>query len=208
MNLLTRDFTTVEKLILLVLIVFLMGLGYYQFIDQPIRNGIKEAHVERDALQLELDAINIRISDYRNREEELREAKELRQEMPSYNQSEQELHILNDILTLSNRYALAFDKITLDKNQIRRGFQFSFTAPDFETARGIFSRLSASRVRCLIGDVECDGAETEEGRIVNVRANGTFYETKVGAVVDAVLAELIQLQEQGADKAADKASTG
>ena len=163
MRLLTRDFTAVEKLILLVLILFLMGLGYYQFIDQPIRRGIEEAHAERAALQLELDAINIRISDYKNMAEELREARELRQEMPSYNQSEQELQILNNILTLSDQYALAFDKITLEGNQIRRGFQFSFTAPDFETAKGIFTRLSGSRVRCLIGDIEGAGADSSAG---------------------------------------------
>jgi len=206
MRLLTRDFTTAEKLILLVLILFLMGLGYYHFIDQPIRRGIEEAHAERDALQLDLDAVNVLISDYKNREEELREAMELRQEMPSYNQSETELQILNGILTLSNQYTLAFDKITLEGNQIRRGFQFSFTAPNFETAKGIFARLSGSRVRCLIGDIECSGLDIEDGSIVNVKANGTFYETKVGAVVDAVLAELIQLQEEEAAKAAAKAA--
>ena len=207
MRLLTRDFTTVEKLVLLVLILFLMGLGYYQFIDQPIRRGIEEAHAERAALQLELDAINIRISDYKNMAEELREARELRQEMPSYNQSEQELQILNNILEISDRYALSFDKITLQDNQIRRGFQFSFTAPDFETAKGIFTRLSGSRVRCLIGDIECVGVDTQDGHVVNVKANGTFYETKVDAVVDAVLTELIQQQQQEAANAA-RAATG
>ncbi|MBQ9522111.1 MAG: hypothetical protein IJR72_06020 [Oscillospiraceae bacterium] len=206
MRLLTRDFTTVEKLILLVLVLFLMGLGYYYFIDQPIRRGIEEAHAERDALQLKLNDINIRISDYQNMAEELRQARELRQAMPSYNQSETELHILNDILTVSDKYALAFDKITLERNQIRRGFQFSFTAPDFETAKGIFTRLSASRVRCLIGDVECSGVDKESGRIVSFKANGTFYETKVDAVLDAVLAELIQQQEQQAAAAAKTAN--
>ena len=195
MRLLSRDFTLPEKLILLALVLILMGLGYYQFVDQPIRRGIEEAHAERDNLQLELDAINRRISDYRRREEELIEAKEIRQEMPSYNQSEAELQILNGILTSANQYALAFDKITLDGNQIRRNFQISFTAPNFETAKGIFSRLSASRIRCLVGDIECSGINVEDGDTVNVKAGGTFYETRVNGITDAVILDLIAAQE-------------
>ena len=206
MNLLTRDFTRFEKLVLLFLTLVLMGLGYYRFVDQPVRNGIEEAHAERDNLKLQLTVINRRISDYKLREEELIEAREIRQEMPSYNQSEAELQILNGILTLADQYALAFDKITLDGNQIRRNFQLSFTAPNFETAKGIFSRLSVSQIRCLIGDIECSGVDVEDGAAVNVKADGTFYETKVNAVTDAVLDELIRAQEAAAEAAAETTS--
>lgn len=207
MNLLTRDFTRFEKLVLLFLTLVLMGLGYYRFVDQPVRSGIEEAHAERDNLKLQLTVINRRISDYKLREEELIEAREIRQEMPSYNQSEAELQILNGILTLADQYALAFDKITLQENQIRRNFQISFTSPNFETAKGIFARLSASRIRCLIGDIECSGVDAEDGAAVNVRADGTFYETKVNAVPDAVLDELIRAQEAAAAEAAEKATS-
>ena len=191
MRLLTRDFTTLEKIVLLILILVLMGLGYYQYIDQPIRQGIEEAHAEQEELQRELNLINVRISDYNNRAEELNEARELRKPMPSYNHSEEELQILNDILSASNDYSTSFDKITLEGNQIRRNFQIAFIAPNFETAKGIFSRIAGSRIRCLIGNIDCSGIEEENGNIISVKADGTFYETKVGAVTDAVLAELL-----------------
>ena len=198
MRLLTRDFTLPEKLILLVLILVLMGLGYYQVIDQPIRRGIEEAHAERDNLVLELAAVERRIDDYKRRVAELEEAKELRHEMPSYNQSEEELRILNEVLGASEQYSLAVDKITLNGNQIRRNFLISFTAPSFETAKGIFTRLSASPIRCLVGDIQCSGVDAADGNTVNVKANGTFYETRVDAVMDAVLAELTRAQEAAA----------
>ena len=194
MKLLSRDFTSLEKLVLLVLILVLMGLGYYQFVDQPIRQGIEEAHAERDKLQVELNNINIRISDYNYRAQELEAARELRQPMPSYNASEEELRILNDILSASQDYSFNVDKITLEDEQIRRNFTLSFTAPSFEAAKGIFTRLSASRVRCLIGNIECGGIDVEDGNVVNVTADGTFYETRVDAVTDAVLEEVIAAQ--------------
>ena len=199
MRLLSRDFTALEKIVLLVLILVLMGLGYYQFVDQPIRQGMEEAQAERDKLQGELDAINIRISDYNYQARELEAAKELRQPMPSYNASEDELRILNDILTASRDYSFNFDKITLEDEQIRRNFTLSFTAPNFETARGIFSRLSGSRVRCLIGNISCSGIDAEDGNVVNVRADGTFYETMVNAVSDAVLEEVIAAKQAEAE---------
>ncbi|MBQ9492358.1 MAG: hypothetical protein IJR54_01280 [Oscillibacter sp.] len=205
MKLLSRDFTVWEKLVLLALVLALMGMGYYQFIDQPVRHGIEEAHAERDKLQLDLNAINLRIKDYKDREKELNEAKELRQEMPSYNSSEEELQILNGILNASNEYAFSFDKITLNGNQIRRNFQLSFTAPSFEAAKGIFTRLSGSRIRCLIGNIECSGVNEADGNVVNVKANGTFYETKVDSVLDAVLAELTR--GQNASEAAAQAAS-
>ncbi|MBQ6986936.1 MAG: hypothetical protein IJQ25_08125, partial [Oscillibacter sp.] len=102
--------------------------------------------------------------------------------------------------------SLAVDKITLSGNQIRRNFQVSFTASSFETAKGIFTRLSASPIRCLVGDIECSGMDAEDGNTVNVKANGTFYETRVDAVVDAVLAELIRDQEAAAQAAAAQAA--
>ena len=198
MRILTRDFTSLEKLVLLALILILMGLGYYQFVDQPIRQGIEEAHAERDKLQAELNALNIRISDYNYQAQELEAARELRQPMPSYNASEEELRILNDVLSVSKDYSFNVDKITLEDDQIRRNFTVSFTAPNFETAKGIFTRLSASRVRCLIGNIDCGGIDVKDGNVVNVKADGTFYETKVNAVSDAVLEEVIAAQTEPA----------
>ena len=196
MRILTRDFTKLEKLVLLVLILLLMGLGYYQFVDQPIRRGIEEAHAERDKLQVELNVINIRISDYNYRAQELEAARELRQPMPSYNASEEEIAILNSILYESNDYSFNVDKITLNGDQIRRAFTLNFTAPNFETAKGIFTRLSVSRIRCLIGNIDCSGIDVEDGNVVNVKADGVFYETKVHSVMDAALEEVIAAQSE------------
>ena len=196
MKLLSRDFTALEKLVLLILILVLMGLGYYRFIDQPVRKGIEEAEAQCEKLQVDLNDVNLRIQAYEDRLNELNEAKELRQSMPSYNQSEEEIKILNDVLSASENYSFNMEKITLSGNQIRRNFTFSFTSPDFQNVKGIFTGLSNSRIRCLIGNVECGGlVVSPDGDSISVRANGVFYETLMDAEHDAVIDEL--LAEQG-----------
>ena len=196
MKILSRDFTALEKLILLILVLILMGLGYYRFIDQPVRKGIEEAEAQYEKLQSDLNDVNFRIQEYLDRLDELNEAKELRQSMPSYNSSEEEIRILNDILGEAQSYSFNVDKITLTGNQIRRSFTFSFTASNFATVQRIFTRLSDSRIRCLIGNIEYGGLNAApDGDFINVRANGAFYETLMDAERDAVIDEL--LTEQG-----------
>ena len=159
-----------------------MALGYYRLIDQPVRQGIEEAHAQRDKLQGDLADVNRRIADYETRVAELDEARELRQFMPSYNGSEEELQILNGILSASDNYSLNVEKITLEGNQIRRG---------------IFARLSASRVRCLIGNVDCSGlSKNADGTSISVRADGAFYETLSDAASDVALEELLRAQNR------------
>ena len=196
MKILSRDFTALEKLILLILVLILMGLGYYRFIDQPVRKGIEEAEAQCEKLQVDLNDVNFRIQEYLDRLNELNEAKELRQSMPSYNSSEEEIKILNDVLSAATSYSFNVEKITLSENQIRRNFTFSFTAPDFRRVKDIFYGLSNSHVRCLIGNVECGGLTVSpDGDSISVRADGAFYETLMDAERDAVIDEL--LAEQG-----------
>ena len=198
MRLLSRDFTVTEKVILLILTLVLMGLAYYQFIDQPIRNSLEEAQAQKDALQMELDYINLRIKDYENRVYEIQQLRELGRPMPSYNSSERELSILNNILKPASEFEAFLQNITLNGDQIRRGFTLNFKSNSFETVKGIFTRLSNSPIRCLVGSVECSGIDAENSNIITVKADGTFYETKVNAVMDAALMEAIQAATEAA----------
>ena len=45
MKIMSRDFTTREKIMLLVLTLILLAAGYYAVIDQPIRTAINEAKI-------------------------------------------------------------------------------------------------------------------------------------------------------------------
>ena len=61
MNVMSRDFTTAEKLLLVLLVLVLVGLGYYYFVDQPVRASIKACVVESEEYENELLVLEQRI---------------------------------------------------------------------------------------------------------------------------------------------------
>lgn len=194
MRVLSRDFTTREKVILLILILFLIGFGYYQFIDQPIRQSLSKAEAETAALETELAGVNAKIATLQRMQDEIDDitANGRSSYMASYNNSKAELKLLNDVLSEATQYSIAFSNVTRSGDQIRRDFSLQFTAPDYETMRRIIYNLTGVEFRCLIGNLSCSLTRvryrdyTEFGAL-SVSVTATFYETMVGGVADSGL---------------------
>ncbi|MCR5825204.1 MAG: hypothetical protein K6G54_01430 [Oscillospiraceae bacterium] len=196
MKVLSRDFTLKEKVLLLILVLLLFGLGYYYFIDQPVRKEIARCEVEKANLQIELDQINIKLNTLETMREELEtiEASGDTSEMKSYNASKEEIKLLNDVLSFTTQYSITFANVTRDGDQIRRNFSLQFSADDFQTLSTILEELSSSPMRCRVSDVQCSrrsrylyyGTEYNNDAY-SVSATATFYETMVGGTPDAGL---------------------
>ena len=189
MNILSRDFTTKEKAILIILVLILLALGYYQFVDQPVRRGIMEANAERDALQLELNAVQARVEKLEGMQAELNGINtSTATYMPSYNNSEAELEFLNSILQ-GTQYALNMKDPTRDGDQVRRSFSLEFTTESVERVQKVLSDLGQCRYRCLIDDLSCSRVVGRDNVSYgyHVSATATFYETMVGGTPDAGL---------------------
>ena len=191
MKKLNREFTTREKLLILLLCLILVGLAYYQFVDQPVRTALNNAHAERDSLLTELTAVNAKLAVMRRMRDEMEDitAGGTVSEMKSYNNSKPEIALLNDILRGTPDYTITFADVTRDNDQIRRNFSLTFVSDKYASIQRIVKQLSESPYRCLIGDLKISvtrGKTMEEGPI-NVNATATFFETMVGGVVDAGL---------------------
>ena len=186
-----REFTTREKLLILLLCLILVGLAYYQFVDQPVRTALNNAHAERDSLLTELTAVNAKLTVMRRMRDEMEDitAGGTVSEMKSYNNSKPEIALLNDILRGTPDYTITFADVTRDNDQIRRNFSLTFVSDKYASIQRIVKQLSESPYRCLIGDLKISvtrGKTMEEGPI-NVNATATFFETMVGGVEDAGL---------------------
>ncbi len=57
MKLITREFSSREKVLLLVLSVILLALLYIRFVDQPARMQLERAKADADTLNLELNVV-------------------------------------------------------------------------------------------------------------------------------------------------------
>lgn len=193
MKVLSRDFTLKEKILLLLLGLVLVGLAYYQFVDQPVRSKIESAHAEAKELTAELKTVEAKLEKMHRMRNELDDvtAGGTASEMGSYNNSKEEYQVLNDILGNALTYSITFANVTRDNDQIRRNFTFQFTMDDYEAMEGMISDLLENHYRCLIGDLRCTAArngDVTEGTIT-VNGTATFYETMVGGIPDAGLPE-------------------
>ena len=187
MKILSRDFTTSEKILILVLVLILLGLMYYYFVDMPVRSAIMSDQAELDTLQSELDAVQSRLSyltGIRKNLDELQGDNKNLGWMGSYNNSEAEVRFLNDVLATTMKYNINFANVTRNGNQIRRNFSLRFQTANYPEARDVITRLLQGENRCLMGDMKCS---VDESGYVTIDATATFYETMVDGVADAVL---------------------
>lgn len=193
MKKLSREFTTKEKLLLLLLCLILVGLAYYQFVDQPVREALRNAQSEQDSLNMELKTVEAKLAVMRRMRDEMEDitAGGSVSKMESYNNSKAEIALLNDILHDTPQYTITFANVTRDGDQIRRNFTLQFTVDSYEKVESIIQQLSGSPYRCLVGDLKISGARNASLRdgIVTVNTTATFFETMVGGTVDAGLPE-------------------
>ena len=193
MKALSRSFTLKEKILLLLLSLILVGLAYYQFVDQPVRSALAQAQAEADSLSMELNAVNSKLATMRKMRTELDDvtAGGKATEMGSYNNSKAEIAMLNDVLSEALQYSITFANVTRSGDQIRRNFTLQLTADSYESMEQIINSINESHYRCLIGDLQCSAAHEQyvlDGN-VSVNASATFFETMVGGTPDAGLPE-------------------
>ena len=186
MKIMSRDFTTKEKALIVVLALILLALVYYYFVDQNVRTSIANSQSEEQSLQMQLDVVEARILHLKGLQTKMDELEASGQltYMGSYNHSKAEVAFLNDILAGTLQYSIDFANVTRSGDQIRRNFTLQFKTISYQAAQDIMTRLCTGENRCLVGDVRCTIAA--EGTVV-IDASATFYETMVGGVADAAL---------------------
>ena len=191
MKVLSRDFSLKERLLLLLLGLVLVGLAYYQFVDQPVRTALASAAAETESLTAELKTVDAKLERMRRMRAEVEDitAGGTASEMGSYNNSKAEIAMLNDVLDDTLQYSITFANVTRNGDQIRRNFTLQFTTDSYESMEQILEDLSESHYRCLIGDLRCNASR--DGNVmkgnITVNATATFFETMVGGTPDAGL---------------------
>ena len=192
MNRLDREFNLTERILLLLLGILLTAGAYYRFVFAPTAQELSAARAQRDALEMELSDVQLQIAQLTRIKEELNDLDYSTQStrMASYNDSENELALLNSVLQNTDEYSIAFKDVTRSGDMVRRSFTMQFTAKDIETVDMVLMRLTNGGRRCMIGDVSCS-VNRRDGDTVNVLLVATFYETMVGGTPDPGLPEAV-----------------
>lgn len=196
MKILSRDFTLKEKILIGILLVIILGFLYYQFVDQPINNAIMKAENEKAGNEIELENVNIKISQLEKMKNEIDRiiADGSISPMPSYNNSKAVNNLLNDVLG-NYSYSITFANLTRNDNLIRREFSLEFAPADFSAMVDVLTALEKSEFRCLIDAIDFSRTraynDDRTGYIYKYTAKttATFYETMVGGTPDSGLPE-------------------
>lgn len=204
MKIWSRDFTRFEKVLLLVLICLVIGLVYYQFVEKPVRREIASLKAESSDLEMELATVNAnaeRMSQMNDELSAMRGSGHISR-MESYNNSRNEIELLNTILSDTLKYSISFAEVTRSNDQIRRNFSLEFRTPSYDSMRQIVERLCNCEYRCLVDEIRCTTTHNDKESYVTVRLTATFYETMVGGTPDAGLpkdseAEQEEVQDYG-----------
>ena len=190
MKIMSRDFTTREKIMLLILTLILLAAGYYVVVDQPIRTAINEARSQQEELNTELMFLQTKAAALSSMQSELDsiEQGESLGKMGSYNNSKAELDELNRLLKAADTYDISFSNVTRDGDLIRRAVSLTFSASDYDKAAELVKSLCSGEWRCIVSDIRVVGEEDDlRAGKVNVGVTATFYETMQGGSADSGL---------------------
>ena len=199
MKLLSRDFTLREKILILILLVILIALCYYQFVHVPVSDSLEKEADRKTELETELQAVNERIALFEKMQKELDgiTTDGTLKAMPSYNNGKNVTKLLNDVLG-NLGYNIRLTSVKRTNDLVRRQISLQFDAPDFESVSAVFAGLTGSEYRCLLSDVQFARdayaynalTQVDTGnRLIRVVATVTFYETMVDGEADSGLEE-------------------
>ena len=189
MKILTRDFSTREKIFLAILFVIIIVAAYYLFVYRTVDDQITALQTQSQALESQLAISTAQVERLQAMSEQMGNDT-LRSYMPSYNSSKKELDFLNATLAGTDDYLINFTYLTRDGDQINRGFGLQFNAKNYAQAESIIKALEESEIRCLIGDYMIKPVDKEKHLLsgkVQVSLNGSFYETMYDGVADKEL---------------------
>lgn len=178
----SREFTTREKILLLVLCVLLLGIVYYEFIIKDVDETIKQYDTED--LETELLIEQTKAQSIMDMEAEMKNTKaETDSVVASYSNIKNEISALNDIFAAASTYNFDFNQAMKDGDAVRRDINISFTAGSYSTAETIIEKLHDCKYRCLIRNISINTSSGEgiSSGSVSVSMTVTFFETMYNA---------------------------
>ncbi len=177
---LMRNFTKREKIILLVLVIFLLIGFYFIVIHYPVTSRLEEIEAEEMLTQEQTDLAIAKGQNYVKMKNELNDIFALPFDkitvMPSYDNQTTLLYnyqtIFEDLMP-----DLRFGEAKIEGNIASRTVSFNVTVSDYNAAKDVISKLTGTGFRCLLTNLT---VSPEEGNLetdaIRLSGNIVFYE--------------------------------
>ena len=164
--------TKTQKIVLLVVVFALIAGGYYAGFYLPVQRRIEAADTAELDVQIQLE--QMKAMQIRQMEEEIEENKASNAPMvPAYNHFKTETEELNRIFANAYDFTFQYSEPQVDRMEIRRAMNISFTADSFDHAVSMLHEVVEGPYRCLIEDLSIQDdkdLENEAERKLLIRA--------------------------------------
>ncbi len=174
----SREFTTREKILIVIFALLVIGLCYYKLLLVPINDSIEQYQIDTETEQSEIVQNEVTLKQMKNMQKELEEIKSSgdAKPMPQYDNSEAVLTELNTILSQASDYSLSFGTVeALEETPyvMQRPVTLTFNASSYEIARSIMDDLHDSDNVNQISDISI-AFNTDNG--VSVSLSISYFE--------------------------------
>lgn len=181
-NLMTRRFTTREKILLLLLIVILLVGLYFFLVYYPIKKDLEEIDQQKLDVAEKQDIADIREGIYDKMQAELEEIFKMPEDqittMPDYDNVEDLMRKFNVIFE-GTKYTLSFSVEQAKDGIVTRPIQFTFRADNYEKAKTVIDDLTHTGYRCLLTNLSVSPASGDvESDALSISGTITFYEVE------------------------------
>lgn len=168
-----REFTTREKILLLVLCFIMLAVFYYEIVVKNVEENIQR--YDTSELEIELMMEQQKAMQIQSMEQEMAILKESGSLVPTYNNIKSTIRELNDIFDGAQEYHFEFGKAVRDGDAVRRDISITFSASSYARAEAIIQKLHDCKYRCQIRTLSISSGNESGG--VSASLQVTFYET-------------------------------
>ncbi len=191
-----------QKILLLVLVIVLIGVGYTVLFYLPIQERIEAA--DTSDLEAEIQTEQMKAKRIKEMKAEIDENKASNQPIvPSYNQFRTEIEEINRIFANAYNFTFQYSEPQVDGMQIRRAMNISFETENYDKAVAMIHEVLNGPYRCIIEDIGIqdreqlpDGVVSDISRDrVSVSFQLTYFETRYDADTDEGIVALEEKEE-------------
>ena len=173
MNLrLSKQLSSREKILLIILAVLLVGALYYFFVQEPVTSGIQNAKDGISEAQMQSDILQVKYDQKMKMLNELEQIKAAGdpQLVPEYDNLEQIMAFLNRTLSGTQDFSISFDSLAPSKDSkvVRRSARMTFTCKGYAEAKSVVSDLENCPFLCRMTNLTMAPTKT-------VVVNGIIY---------------------------------
>ncbi len=178
---LSRRFTTREKILLLVLALILLAELYFLLVHQRVKREFAEARERIEIATVSYDLESARAAKKQEMLDKIRKATSDSgvHPLPDYDNSTNVVAYLNGVMAAAEEYNLVFNTVDFNNYVAIRPINMSFICRNYAAVRDIVAQLENGPYYCevtgLLMSAE-DGIGDMRGEAVSVQMTAVYYE--------------------------------